>query len=289
MIEGLFVERATDRHVRLRRCLLRDGRQTLATPTGFNRPFRLGAAGELPQRALARLRTQGAVALHSDEPLPARRFIALGARLGRAIVETDPAVLPYVENEVILNLVSRHPETDNIAIQPFADNFLSLHSESSGQPLPRQPRYIVLMCREPGDRRARTVLVPMETVAARLSDRQLTLLSQTRYQQAGAPSAILRRVGNRPVFSFRDFMAQPFAWRYQAADGAGADTVDAAIRALLAAMYAPDAAVGVRWQRGLLVVIDNTFFFHGRTAGPASATHPTTPRRHLQRLRIAEV
>src|SRR5205085_9044849 len=100
-------------------------------------------------------------------------------------------------------------------------------------------------------------------------------------QRAGAPSAILRQVGTRPVFSFRDFMAQPLAWCHQPIDGTGADTVDAAIRALLAAMYTPDGVVGVRWHRGLLVVIDNTFFFHGRTAGRVSATHPTPRRRHL--------
>ncbi|MEU9123219.1 TauD/TfdA family dioxygenase [Streptomyces sp. NPDC048506] len=286
MIDGSFVERATDRHVRLRQLLLRDGRQSLPPPADFDRPFRLGADGELSRGALAHVRHRGAVALRLDEPLPAHRFTALGARLGRAIAETDPAVLPHVEDGVILNLVSRHPETADVSLQPFASNYLSLHSESSGQAVPRQPRYIVLMCHEPGDGAAQTVLVSMGAVAARLTDRQLAVLARTRYRRAGAPPAILRRVGARPVFSFRDFMAQPLAWRHEAADGTGADTVNATVRALLAAMYAPDGAVGVRWRRGLLVVIDNTYFFHGRTAGPAS---PTTPRRHLQRLRIAEV
>jgi alpha-ketoglutarate-dependent taurine dioxygenase len=61
------------------------------------------------------------------------------------------------------------------------------------------------------------------------------------------------------------------------------DAVDGALRDLLASMYAPGAASGVHWARGMVVIIDNTCFFHGRTAGRAAAS---SRRRHLSRLRI---
>jgi alpha-ketoglutarate-dependent taurine dioxygenase len=94
-----------------------------------------------------------------------------------------------------------------------------------------------------------------------------------------------RTVGDRTVFSFRDFGDRPLRWLAGKDTGPSADAAaeaDDAIAALLAAMYRPETALGIRWQRGTLAVIDNTWFFHGRTAGRFSAG----ARRHLQRIRV---
>lgn len=230
------------------------------------------------------LRDQGLVVVQLDEPLTRARFLALGASLGEMMPETDPAVLPYVEHRMILNLVSDGGRTSDVARQPFSTNALTLHSEGSGRGAVEQPRFIVLMCCDPGDAAAlaQTVLVPMTSVARRLTAAQLATLAQTRYRTGRVVPALVREVDSRRVFSFRDFSAQALEWTYTSDDGTD-DDVNGAIRALLAAMYASEGASGLHWRRGTLVVIDNTFWFHGRTAG--AATRAEAPR-HLRRLRI---
>ncbi|MFE3551876.1 TauD/TfdA family dioxygenase [Streptomyces kronopolitis] len=238
----------------------------------------------LHQEVTEQLWRQGLAVVQLDGPLPPDRFMALGESLGTATPETDPAVQPFVQDRVILNLRSRHAPTAEVSLQPFARNSLSLHSESSGASVPRQPRYIVLMCVNPGDDtpHAQTVLVSMRDVARRLSPGALELLSHTSYRDSPAAPPLARHVDGRWVFSFRDFLDQELRWTHDRPD-TDPETVNAALRELLAAMYAPDETVAVRWRRGLLVVIDNTYYFHGRTAGAAT---PPRQQRHLQRLRI---
>ncbi len=281
VVEGVFAERPGDPHVRARRELL-DGRSELPAP---DVPVRTARANDFPNAGggalLAGLGRRGLAVAALDRPLTNDRFLALGALLGRAMPETDPSVRPYVEDDVILNLVTEHEATPDVALQPFAASPLTLHSEGSGRPAAGQPRYIVLMCLEPGAATGtQTVLVPMADVARRLTPAQADVLSRTRYRRNERGPAILRYAGGRPVFSFRDFGSQPLEWTHTG--GAGAAEVDKAIRALLAAMYTGGAA-GTRWRPGSLVVIDNTFLFHGRTAG---LVDPSVPRRHLRRLRI---
>lgn len=282
-IMGTFLEQASDPHVELRR-------QVLASGTALHEPataYLRAQADNFPDEGGDELRTElcqrGFGVVRLDRPLPNDRFIALGLLLGTAMPETDPAVQPYVDGGVILNLIAAYDATRDVNLEPFATNFLTLHSEGSGRPVREQPRYIVLMCCEPGPASAaRTVLVSMAEVASRLTPEQLDALGQTRYRRNDPGSWIVRSVVERTVFSFRDLAQQPLHWASTDAVR-DPDEVNAAIRSLLAAMYAPGVATGVVWSPGMIFVIDNTFCFHGRTAGQFSTS---TRRRHLKRLRI---
>ncbi len=280
---GCFRASPSDPHIAAREALLGNATR-LHTPTARVVEGGQTGRGALQQEITEQLWNQGLAVVQLDEPLPHHRFIELGEFLGTATPETDPAVQPFVQERVILNLRSRHAPTLDVSLQPFARNSLSLHSESSGAGVAKQPRYIVLMCVTPGEDtgHARTVLVPMREVARRLSPSTLELLSRTRYRDSPEAPAIARRVDDRWVFSYRDFLDQELRWTHSRPD-TDPGTVDAALRELLAAMYAPQETIGVRWRRGLLVVIDNTYHFHGRTAGAAA---PPRQERHLQRLRI---
>jgi hypothetical protein len=282
MVTGTFVEAAADPHVSLRQELLESGQ-----PLGAPGPLRHTDAESLLAQMRGpwglSLQARGLLCVQLEAPLSSVELARLGQELGNPLPETDPAVQPYVDSDIILNLVSEHANTDDVALQPFATNALTLHSESSGRPASEQPRYIVLMCREPGlDIGTQTVLVPMAEVERQLTPRDLHTLSETRYQSAHDVPPIVRRLGDRYVFSFRDFFGQALRWTCPC-EGETEASVNASLRRLLAAMYAPRAALGVRWSRALLVIMDNTFFFHGRTRALESASGP---RRHLQRLRI---
>ncbi|MDO0928868.1 TauD/TfdA family dioxygenase [Streptomyces sp. TG1A-8] len=282
-VHGSFRASPSDPHVAPREMLLGNATHPRgpAVRTLEGRP---ADADHLHREVTEQLWSRGMAVVQLDQPLPHHRFTALGEFLGTAIPETDPAVQPYVQEGIVLNLRSEHAPTANVSLQPFARNSLSLHSESSGAAVAKQPRYIVLMCVAPGDDtdHARTVLVPMREVARRLPAGTLELLSRTRYRDSPEAPPIARRVDGHWVFSFRDFLDQELRWTHDR-PGTDPETVNAALRELLAAMYAPGEAVGVRWRSGLLVVIDNTYHFHGRTAGAAA---PPRQQRHLQRLRI---
>lgn len=280
MRTGTFLERDDHAHVPLRRAML-DSSAILPMPLGVVPAPGAPRPSDVADAVAKGLREQGAGLVQLDEPLSDADFVEFGAALGTATEETDPAVQPFVTDKVILNLVNRHERTADVALQPFAENSLSLHSEGSGRPLHEQPRYIVLMCCSPGadPTSAQTVLIPMADVLDRLTPRQREVLSRTRYAHLPAGQTILREHGAGWAFSFRDFLGDALNWVNDADDEPG--EVDEAIRALLAAMYQP-GALGVHWSRGLLVVIDNARFFHGRTAGVTSPLRP----RHLKRLRI---
>ncbi|MET9498127.1 TauD/TfdA family dioxygenase [Streptomyces sp. NPDC006552] len=281
---GSFRTSLSDPHVALRERLLSNA-TPLPAPTVRRLPgHRSDDADGLHQEISEQLWDRGLAAVQLAEPLPHDRYTELGRFLGTAIPESDPAVQPFVQGGVVLNLRSEHAPTAEVALQPFARNSLSLHSESSGAAVGDQPRYIVLMCAEPGDRSdlAQTVVTPMRAVARRLSPGTLQVLSHTRYRDSPKAPAVARHLDGRWVFSYRDFLDQELRWTHSDPD-TDPGTVNAALRDLLTAMYAPDEAVGVSWRRGLLVVIDNTYYFHGRTAGAAA---PPRRQRHLQRLRI---
>ncbi|MFF6791191.1 hypothetical protein ACVW0K_002274 [Streptomyces filamentosus] len=244
------------------------------------------AAADFPGKVLEGIEEDllryGLGVVRLDEPLPNDDFRKLGSALGTAIPETAPAVQSYVEDGVVLNLLADAGITQDVSLQPFASNPLSLHSEGSGRSVADQPRYIVLMCVEPGDNSASTVLVPMDEVAAGLDAEDLRLLRATRYADAPGVPTVVRARGDHTVFSFRDFQQDALRWVCEA-EGATPDAVNGALGRLLARMYDARGASGVLWSRGLLVVIDNTRFFHGRTAG---LPHAAARTRHLKRLRI---
>ncbi|MFD9698287.1 TauD/TfdA family dioxygenase [Lentzea sp. NPDC059081] len=280
MRTGVFAEQDSHVHVTSRRVLL-DSSEPLPEPLGGAVVPAGGTPAEVARVVRAALRQHGAAVVELAELLSDDDFRAFGTHLGTAMPETDPAVQPFVTDGVILNLVTRHAHTADISLQPFAENSLSLHTEGSGRTAGQQPRYIVLMCQDPGANpaSAQTVLVPMSAVLHRLSPEHQAVLSRTRYAHLPAGETILRAHEGRAVFSFRDFFHDKLEWVNEAGDSA--EVVDQALQELLSAMYAA-GAVGVHWRRGLLVVVDNTYFFHGRTAGVSSPAHP----RHLKRLRL---
>ncbi len=284
MLDGIYIENSADRHIPLRRYLLEGNAPLPPLCTNIIEAHAATFPEAIRDDIVSTIHEIGVALIQLDEPLCNDRFIALGSLLGAMIPETDPAVLPYVERDVILNLVSAHGHTPNVALQPFAANYLSLHTEGSGRPREEQPSYIVLMCCEPGDNTttAQTVLVPMRTVEQRLAPEHIELLSMIRYRANDRCYPIVRDIDGRRVFAFRDFQANALQWRCTSQEADNAD-VNNAIRNLLAAMYSPDGAYGVSWKRGMLIIIDNRFFFHGRTVAPSSI--PVRPR-HLKRLRI---
>jgi hypothetical protein len=273
VIAGAFIEGSDDRHVGLRdRMLAADAHLPRLPSSNADKPA-MDVLGDI-----------GFLVLENEQPLGNDELVAFGTELGIAQPETHPSVRPYVEEEVILNLLSEYSSTRDVDLQPFATNALTLHTESSTRPAARQPRFIVLMCCDPGDDStwAQTVVVPMDRVAARITSREREILARTRYRDNRDGPTILRYVSGRPVFSFRDFGDQRLCWTYDGDDAVEDDANDA-IRSLLEAMYAPDISLAVEWRRGTLVVIDNTFVFHGRTAGTGAQPKQ---RRHLKRLRI---
>lgn len=281
MIHGTFLEAPRDAHVARRAALLEHS----ALPPSQLPSIVAPAATFLSDgRGLtkAALDSHGLAVIQLDEPLSTTQFIAFGNALGTPIPERAPEIQQYVDDGVVLNLHTRFGPTRDVARQPFASNFLTLHSESSGRRVSEQPRYIVLMCVDPGEsvRAPQTVVVPMRGVVERLLPAAVSLLSQTRY--AGRPGPpILRQEGGRWIVCFRDFQSHSLDWEHTGPGGGAA--VNDAIRQLLASMYAPQGALSVVWKRGLVVVIDNQFHVHGRSAG---AFHPDGRQRHLIRLRI---
>jgi len=277
---GTFIECVGDRHVALRAATLNGERSWNSLLT-----FRCHA-GELAARLDAdlgrQLALQGIICAALDRPLTIPEFVAVGARLGTCQPETDPSVAPFTEAGFVLNLLSRYEETENVGLQPFSVGSLNLHTESSGKPLVQQPRYIALMCCELGDEAtaSATVLAPMAEVEERLAPRTLPILMRTWYRRNVDGPTIARRDGGRVVFSFRDFGHEPLEWAHDG-EAADPDEVRDAIADLLAAMYgATDWRVA--WQRGLLAVVGNGVFFHGKTRARGVSDRP----RRLQRLRI---
>ncbi|MGY0236077.1 TauD/TfdA family dioxygenase [Longispora urticae] len=281
-MHGVFREQETNAHVAARTDLLAG--EPLPPPAWT--PVAARAESFLDggdAATLATLADRGVVLTRLDEPLTDDAFRAFGERLGSAMPELDPAVQPFVTDGVILNLVTTGPGTADADLAPFTTSYLSLHSEGSGRPADGQPRYIALLCHEPGgEGGAQTVLTSMAGVSDRLADHHRALLSRTRYRHGAGSPYVLRTIAGVDRYSFRDFMAQPLDWTYDGED-AGPDDVNAALLALLDAMYHRAGSVGVRWSRGLLAVIDNTRHFHGRTAATAD---PARTQRHLKRLRI---
>ncbi|MCD0451618.1 TauD/TfdA family dioxygenase [Actinocorallia sp. API 0066] len=275
---GVFRPRPSDPHVARRRAVLQGG---LPLPEATGAPITPDALAGRPSAPPGR---DGLLRADLAEPLSTERFLAFGDGLGKPLPESDPFVLPWVEHGVVLNLVDEYAHPEDPARQPFSAAALTLHSERSDRAVAAQPRYVVLMCcaADPAERLAQTVLVPMASVHDALTPDERRVLAATRCRSDHDVPPILRYVQGRPVFAFRDLGDAPFRW--VCPDGAASPAeVDGALRALLAAMYQPRNATGIRWRRGTLAVIDNTFSFHGRSAAGA-ARRPR--RRHLKRLRI---
>ena len=283
MIQGTFTETPTDHHVLLRADMLGGGGD-LSSPTVnaivvSGDRFPDGIATE----ARAAVERDGIALVSLGQPVEVDRFLTFGRYFGTAMSERDPAVQPFVQDDVVLNLLSEGRCTSDSSLQPFASNELNIHSESSGRALTEQPRYIALLCVDPGEdaRQSQTILISMADVDDRLTADERAILTQTRYSRNPNAPPLLRSLDGRPVFSFRDFGKAELDWTYFG-DTADADAVKKALRALLAAIYGSNA-IGMQWAAGDLALIDNMRFFHGRTRG---VIDPSSPPRHLMRLRL---
>jgi alpha-ketoglutarate-dependent taurine dioxygenase len=240
----------------------------------------------------------GAIRILPQRILTNSELIRLGAALGELIPEQANSVQKYVEERFILNNRQDYAKTNETELQPFAENYITLHTEMSPLPPGEQPRYIVLMCVQAPqpDAGGQTLLVSMSRIYERLAPEEREILRHTTYGPAvrgnrngaalDSPPFLYERDG-RPVFSFRDFDQQLLPWRYFRAtpNGTSIEKINDAIHSLLAAMYEPANASGIRWSKGAVWIMDNTRFFHGKTFCEADARHG---KRWLKRLRIRE-
>ncbi len=281
-VEGVFQESPGDRHVGLRSEMLDPAHAP--APVLPVSPSNERDASEL---ARARLEVDGHCLIRMPDVLSNEGYLRFCAKLGRAEKEHDPVARPYTDNEVILNLVSETGSTTNPSRQPFSTTGLTLHTESSLRAAGNQPRFIALMCVDPGadPTTARTLLVPMDAVTAGLSVEHQAVLRQMRYRTNTSGPCLMRSGPHGPVFSFRDFGVQECLWSgpLSGPRAAAVDRGNKAISALLTAMYGANDCYGVTWERGLILIIDNQRFFHGRTAGRHD---PSKPPRHLKRQRL---
>lgn len=225
------------------------------------------------------LDTDGLGLAHVRDPLDVDDFLALGHRFGRPLEETDPAVAPFVQRSTVLSLHDR-VRSDEDRLAPFTPRPLTLHTEGSRRPSAQQPRYIILMCVDPGvaGDSAQTILVPIPRIVDRLTADDLATLSNVREVVVPGTAPFVHVADDRPRLSFRD-LGEDF---YQLESNADKATTLRALERLVDACYSARPVSGTRWRRGDIVAIDNHRWMHGRTgSSPASGS-----ARHLQRLRI---
>lgn len=280
-MNGTFVESIADAHVELRATMLSSRHHPSPDIPIINHP---SASGLDPAFALleASLTAHGLAIVQMDEPLSTEQFACYARRLGLLVPEHDEDVQPFVEQGDILHLRTRFGPTDRVGLQPFSSSPLSMHSESSGNALADQPRYLAFQCLEPGEfaYAPQTLLIDMATIVARLSPYNINILARTYYDSKRNSPPLLRYDGQRWVISFRDFQQQPLSWVHEGPTPAG--DVLSAIRDLLACMYTAQASA-VRWARGMFMVFDNQRYMHARSKGHFV---PDQQDRHLVRARI---
>jgi hypothetical protein len=279
---GQFLESKDHPHVQLRGELLQSN-----TAASFSHPtIKLASdPSDNSRKILKYLEKGGGIARFSFSNNPLNSdLIAIARQLGTPMAERSNDVAEFVEDLFVLNVVDRFDHLAPVAMQPFSSAPLSIHTESSGNPISMQPRYILLYCVDQGQFSggAATLGVSMADVAAKLSDHDISLLAQTRYSRCPPGSNILRFTAHGPTFSFRDFCQEALDWICEA-PSAKPEYVNNAIGALLKAMYSANS-IAIHWQAGTIAVIDNWRFFHGRSA----ARHKPGSNRWLKRIRILE-
>lgn len=232
------------------------------------------------------LAESGLACVRTERALTNQELISIARWLGRPIPEHAPAVQPFVEDEFVLNLVMSRSETPDVDLQPFAENPITLHTESSLRSLEEQPRYLIFSCLtapEPGYG-GQTIVVPMPEVHDRLTDRERQILGRTSWASSEDSPPILFESEGRPTFSFRDLDRAPVDLRCAIpVEDVSDEDVRSSIAGLLAALYRPEAVRGIHWEADTLVILDNRRFFHGRLFGRGG---PGAARRHLRRLRV---
>lgn len=258
--------------------------EPFAEPPGLPE-FARGASGlsDLAGAARTALGEAGVVRVRITGELTTEQFVTFARALGRPQPEVAASVAPYVEANVVLNLIAAH-RTASTDLQPFSEQSIRLHTERSGARPDDQPRYLAFYCVHSPSRLSggQTLLLPMQRLIAALSADARAVLRTTTYVETDGAPPILRSIGRREVLAFRDFGPDPLRWR--AAGHHLEEEVNSRLRELTLAMYRRTPVYGITWAPGDLVVIDNTFFVHGRNRAvvPAGANP-----RHLRRIRIA--
>ena len=171
----------------------------------------------------------------------------------------------FVESRYVLNLRTMYAPTEDKTSQPFAENYLALHSEGSWHASAMQPDYVVLQCVSSGrrDNGGQTIVTPMRLVAQPLPLREAIT---ERADVPTSPRPTCASSAANPARSTSAF-AISTAHSYPGSAYCPRPTLTnaAALNASLAAMYeAP--AYGVELGPGMVCVVDNRRFFHGRTA-----------------------
>lgn len=213
-------------------------------------------------------------------------FMAIGERFGTLMPEHAANAGKFTSREVILNVVSCNGHDAPVSDQPFSTHHLRLHSECSRRAEDQQPRYLAFLCSSPGsaETRAQTLIVSMARVAARLTDKERLILSRICYANSLGSPPLLREDRNGPVFSFRDFGPDVMEWQAISEDDPVTEEAgNAAIQALLVAMYDNAATFGVTWRVNDLLILDNMRVFHGRSD---ASPQPIGNLRRIKRLRI---
>jgi alpha-ketoglutarate-dependent taurine dioxygenase len=287
-LTGCFIERPEDSHVTSRERILRQS-AWYDEPKGVRLEAEAGRFPAYLPSTTALLAERGLAILEFDRALTTAELISLASTFGTPMPQPNPRTRPWVDNEVVLNLRADLSETEDLAWQLlFAENYVMLHTELAAKPAEAQPRWLLLECVEPPTRDAggQTVLVAGERIQSALDERTRRILANTRLSSyPDAPSVLHRRHG-REIFNFKDSGGHvPFEWLYEGpAEAITPSDVGAALRALLAALYEPDAVVGVHWTPHAVAIFDNRRFFHGRTFVYRQAGRP----RHLRRVRVTE-
>lgn len=231
------------------------------------------------------LESTGVVLVRLRVPDATAIFLAAGRRLGVLLPETDPAVQPFVQNDVLLHIREGSGSPDDPSERPFSRAALTLHSECSRRPLAEQPRYVALLCRRPPTAAVggQTLLVDMASVDFMVSEAHRSVLSAVEYRNAPGGTRFRRLQDGRAVYSFRDPGSEPLDWQCTIPGHTVAD-VDSALVALITAMYT-SVIYAVRWAPGVLLVLDNHRVFHGRSGAVRGSA---VSSRHLERLRILD-
>jgi alpha-ketoglutarate-dependent taurine dioxygenase len=283
-LDGIFEEDASVPYVSRRNVLLGGS----ATPARWPNSFAERCDSELDhihRALLASVVPSGIAAVTLKRPLLSEALVALAGRFGSAIPEHASEVQDFVEHEVLLNLRPVFQHTAAVERQPFASNFIALHTEGSLLPQVRRPTFLLFQCCEVDleTTGGYTVIVSIADVLARVSDSVKQVLTRTCYRGRAVDGAILRVEGDEQRLAFRDFMQTPLAWTFWSLENSGLDSVavNSALRELHEAIYS-SMLYHIPYAPGTVFLLDNRRFLHGRTRILVPES-----RRHLQRVRIS--
>lgn len=237
---------------------------------------------------LDELNKNGIAVINCNKHLETREFIDIAEFFGLPMVEFCPKIQTFVQDQVVLNINTVYDTTKCIEHQPFASNFISMHTENSLSPPEKRSSLLLFQCIDPPlpGSGGHTVLISINNLIKKLSLKTRNILEKTCYKGRELNDPILEVINNSYHLKFRDFMYEPLEWVYWSSSKIPNDlnigmNINNAIENLLCSIY-KSSFNRVDWRKGTIVLIDNTKFMHGRTAQSALKNS----NRHLQRIRI---